>query len=229
MQGLRVAKEGARPRRSGAYIGFAGYATILACLKQPRTDVEVADITGIWQGGVRSLLKQFHALRLIHRVGWVRPSGRGFDKPVYLLGRGDDVPAKLTQAGGAMPFADFKPRLQERVITFASLVHALEHPITLADLAAQSGVYGSRLSEITRHMMSAPVRLIFICGYETVTLKGGGTARILQYGPDRRDVRKPPTACRITRERRRRDIRRPQWDQLVMSLKRGAGFEIARP
>ena len=228
MSALRVKHDGDKQRRSGAYIGFSGYASILACTKTPVTDVQVAEITGIGQPCVRRLLKQFHALRLIHRVGWELPK-HGFDKPIYALGPGEDVPTRMAANGKPMPHADFRPRLQERVVAFASVIHALDQPMTLAELEAQSGVFGSRLSELTRHLMRPEVRLIRICAWQRRQAPGGRPVRVLEYGPDQRDAPRPRLIkSKAARDRARRHILRPHWDQMVMTLKREAGFPRAR-
>lgn len=219
-----------RDVRIGAYIGFAGYASVLACTKTARTDLEVSEITGIRHAQTRRLLKQFLSLRLIHRVGWQKRP-HGLDAPIYLIGPGENAPASLTVDGRPMPYADHRHRLQARVVAFASLIHALEDPMTLGELERQSGIVGGRLSDLTRHLLHPDIRLIHVCAWQRRDgAPGGAPMRVMRYGPDMPDARRPRPNEAVKRavKRAQKDIHKPAWDRLVIGLKRNAGFQSAR-
>lgn len=217
-----------RTAKSGAYVGFAGYASVLACTKKPVTDLQVSATTGVHHPYIRRLLKQFMALRLVHRVGW-EPRPRGVDAPIYLIGPGENVPPRMTVGGRPMPHADHRHKLQERVVAFASVIHALEDPLTLIELERQSGIVISRLSELTRHLLHADIRLIYVCAWVWRDTPGGPPMRVFRYGVDLPDARRPKRRVQeVVRERTQRDLKLTGWDRTVIALKRNAGFQAAR-
>ena len=213
-------------QRTGAYIGYRGYTVILAILKKPGTADHVATTTGAGHSGIRRLLKQFHALRLIHCVGWVQPS-HGFPAPIYLLGDGPDAPAPLTRAGQPMPHCDFKPRLQRNVVAFASLIHAMAEEIPAAKLVVESGMAASRMRELLAFMRRPEIRLVHIAAHEKMRATGGPLVRLYRWNPDARDAVAPKsdkTKHHRQRNMRRRDIVRSPWAQMTLTLKRDAGL-----
>lgn len=230
-EALRIRATVSEPRKSGAYIGFAGYATILAILKQPCYHVEIAALTGIHAPKLRPLLKQMHILGLIHRVGWHKPA-RGCHMPIYRLGPGEDAPVPIAATGRPQPHHDFRPLLTPRMVAFASAIQVLmDGPITCGDLERESGISLGRLNELLAHMRKPEIRLIHVAAWEPRRDGSGPMTRMYRFAPDAKDVPRP----RVNRKERtrnraiaRRDIQRPAWDQTVMSLKRIAGFESAR-
>lgn len=228
---MRIRKDADRPkRRAGAYIGYNGYATLLACLKTPRTYVEVAEITGVYAPKLRRLLKQFHAMRLIHRHGWFKPS-HGCDIPIFALGDGQDAPIPLTKAGKPQPYQDHKPKLCPRVVAFASLVHALKMGASsMATLQHESG-FSQPLSTLLSHMRSPAIRLVTVTGYQRRSDGSGPWIALYEWLPDGKDAKRPgPQTPERKREmdRVRRAIGRQAWVQTVFALKRNAGFQAAR-
>lgn len=211
---------------SGAYLGYRGYAVILAILKRPGTSDHVAATTGAGAQGMRVLLKQFNALRLIHRVGWVHPKS-GFPAPIYKLGEGEDAPAPLTADGRPMPHCGHRPALRRNVVAFASLIHAMADESRATKLAVESGMSESRMRELLAFMRKPEIKLIHIAAYDPGGRLGGKAAALYQYAPDTRDAQ-PPRPQQRQREKqrdfRRRDIVRDQWSQTVLGLKRIAGI-----
>jgi hypothetical protein len=216
--------ENGERKRTGAYLGYRGYAVILAILKRPGTPDHVATTTGAGMPGIRRLLRQFHTLRLLHIVGWVKPSN-GFPAPIYKLGEGIDEPAPLTRAGQPMPHCGRAPRMQRNVVAFASLIHALAEETPAAKLAIQSGMAASRLRELLQYMRRPEIRLVHIAAYEPQGRLGGPAVRLYQYNPGASDARyQKPRKHTRSRAPRLRDLARDPWAQMTLTLKREAGM-----
>lgn len=228
MKKLRTARS-SRRHRSGAYIGMPGYATMMACLKRPRTSAAVARMTGVNAANAKVLLKQFHAMRLIHRVGWHQPT-RGFDQPIYLIGDGIDVPARLTRSGKPMPHADHQPRLIQRVVAFASFMQALqgEAPMSRKDLEREAGLTHTAVDRLLKRLLSPEVRLAFVAAHDIRADNAGPPTALYSFGIDQDDAPKPERTARRIRDRVRRDVKKGSWTQTVFSLKRQAGIQQPR-
>ena len=112
------------PQRCGAYLGYAGYASILACTRDPVTARELAERLAVGRLEMRRILKAFHAMRLVHVHGWMKPHKNGIDVPAYQIGDKPDVPARVTANGKPMPHADFVPKLKPKMLSFGAMMHA---------------------------------------------------------------------------------------------------------
>ncbi len=212
--------------RAGAYVGISGYAAILACAKQRTTAAQAAEKTGTTQKLTKLVLKQLHALRLVHRVDWVRPSGRGFDQPVYLIGDGEDVPARLTEGGTPMPHADHKPTLKPKIVSFGLIVQALGEPRDLSELVHETGLNRATVRDAIKRMHA--VGLCYVHERRRRHDGAGPFAKVWHYGIDRPDARRPPLVDQRERDRVRRQLRHGQWGSVVITLKRLAGYQLPR-
>lgn len=216
-------------QRAGAYIGFQGYATILATIKtQAMTVPAIASITGVNESKLRRLMKEFLALRLVHREGWHKPT-RGCHLPMYRQGDGDDAPIPMTPKGKPQPYHDFKPSLAPRVVAFGSLVQVLASgPVSKSTLMQQSGISMSRISELLAHMRKPEIRLVNIAAWERRRDGCGPPTALFKLNPDAKDAQRLKPIGRQVCDIARRDIRRGKWGLTVAALKRHAGFELAK-
>ena len=206
--------------RSGAYLGYSALATILSVLREEKTPQAASDITNVGLPRMRLLLKQFLDLGVVDRVGWEFPT-HGYAAPVYRMGSGLQVPAPKMPNGMPQTLADFRPRLQPRIVAFCSLVQALRHGGSLTEIAHQSGVAAGRLSDVVKHMHA--LRLVHISGWDRSPV--GPVWRLWAWGSGV-DVRRPKCRPRV-RNRAAAVLGRTSWAETVVSLKRGAG--IKRP
>lgn len=210
--------------KTGAYMGFAGLACILAMTKKPTSPHDVVKTVGIGIKRASGILRQFWLLGLVHRVGWIKPTN-GFPTPVYQIGDGEDVPAMIGSKGRPHAYADMRPKIMEpRVVAFASAVQAMELPVTVVELCRQSGLSESRLRELLRVMNAPDIGLAYIAGYEPRDDGMGALSALWCYGINKRNAPRPKAGPRI-RNKRRADLVRHPWANVVMDLKRNAGIK----
>lgn len=206
----------------GAHIGLNGYATLLAALRVPGTPQDLAARLGFGVCRLRSVLKQLRVLELVHRVGWVRPGGHGYDLPVYRLGAGVNVPARLTRAGEAMPYADFAPAIWPKVQLLADVLGAMAHDGCSVDEIAAESAHRSTLYRLMPHLHA--LGLVRVAGWERRP-SGAGEPRPLylyQPGARRPDTPKPgrlPSSVRKARRRTARAARLPAWSNMLVQLR----------
>lgn len=227
---LRVRKGASAGKRSGAYVGYVGYAKILACLLAhgPMTHLKIAEVTGIYHAKLRGMLKQFRALKLIHRIGWEKPK-HGFDIAIWQLDEGDDVPAPLNNFGRPQAYQDHRPALIPRIVAFASLIDALRlEPSTRSQLEHQSGIAHGSLSRALDYMRKA--HLITIASYSRRSDGSGPWIPHYVWNPGGANVTKPQPKTSAERDNRKtaRVLTLNGWDRTIVGLKRSAGFQAAR-
>lgn len=222
---LQVRTPGTTIRKTGAYIGYAGYASVLAVVRIAGVAPAslVALVTGIDPQRTRLLLKQFLVMRLVHRAGWHRPTGRGIDLPLYAFGDGEDAPARPTADGRPMPHADFRPRIERRVLQFASVCHAMtDEPACMQKLEHESGVCMPRLSELLAHMTSPAVRIAHIGAWQARPGQPGGPPmKAYMMGFRKCDANRPKPRGRTLRDERRMlesRLAKPMWKQMTKTL-----------
>lgn len=214
-------------KKTGAYMGFAGLACVLAMTKNPTSPHDVVKTIGIGLKRASGILRQFWLLGLVHRVGWVKPK-HGFPTPVYKIGDGEDVPAMIGRDGRPHAYADMRPKVMEpRVVAFASVLQAMELPVTVAELGRQSGLSESRLRELLRLMNAPDIGLAYVAGYEPRDDGMGAHAALWCYGINKRNAPRPAPGPRI-RHKRKTDLVRHQWANVVMDLKRNAGIKYPK-
>lgn len=222
-----------KKRHAGAYLGYVGYAALLAATKQEVSATKAAEIIGAHRDTVRRLLGQFRTLGLVYRSGWVRESTNGFDQPLYRIRVEDeqDVPARLTSAGGPMPHADHEHKPQERVRSFASLVEALKNDcLSRGELAEKTGLSAARITKVLSYMASPGVKLIYVADWRWRGGKPGGPpSKLWEFGLDKRNAFRPKPIGRG-----RRDCKRavetlgsaPTWERTLAMLRTTAGFHV---
>lgn len=217
-------------KHTGAYVGYVGYAALLACTKQEVSAAQAAVMTGIGEQLVRRLLGQFRAMRLVHRSGWTRPSVRGFDQPLYRIGDEPDTPPRPTRRGSVMPHADHVHVPLPRVKSFGSLVHALQDDcLSMTELADRTGIAPSRLSEVLSYMASPGLRLIYIADWKWRDSPGGPPIKLWEFGLDKRNATKPKASGRGKRDARRKVealMSRPRWENTLAMLRTNSGFKV---
>lgn len=218
--------KGRNPQRSGAYVGVAGYGAILACTKQPSTSVQVSERTGVSPRLAKLVLQQLHVMRLVHRVDWVRPTGRGFDLPVYMVGDGIDVLARRTKAGHPMPHADARPKMNLKIVAFCSIVQALYEPRDFRELLHQASVSKDTLRRALQRLHA--LGLCYVHERRRQASGVGPFVRIWHFGIDQPDADRPALVDRQARDRNRRQLRHGQWGNVVVALKRIAGYQLPR-
>lgn len=210
----------------GAYMGFAGLASMLAMTKRPTSPHDVTKTIGLGIKRSSGVLRQFWLLGLVRRVGWIKPTN-GFPTPVYQIGDGPDVPAMIGRDGRPHAYADIRPkRMEPRVVAFASAVMAMALPMTVAELCRESGLSESRLRELLRYMNKPEIGLAYIAGYQRRDDGKGAHAALWCYGINKRNAPRPVAGPR-NRNKRKVDLARHPWANAVMYLRRNAG--ISRP
>lgn len=231
---MALPKDPTAPRSThmGAYIGMLGYATLLAQFKTPQSATAAGAALGIARTKSTCLAKQFNALGLLHRVGWERPSVRGFDQAIYLLGPGPDAPARMTRSGKPMPHADFVPPINDKVMKFARFMAAIQEPRTRQQIIDLVGLSPSRCTALLAHLRSKPIRLAYVSGHTEPSRVNGHSMEEICYGPDRRDVPKPRIDNRRDRKnaatRARHRLKMDPWKGMIVSLNPRARPAIAR-
>lgn len=219
-----------RKRHTGAYVGYVGYAALLACTKQEVSAAQAAKMTGIAEPLVRRLLGQFRTMRLVHRSGWTRPSVRGVDQPLYRIGDEPDVPARPTRKGGTMPYVDHVHVPLPRVKSFGDLIHALRDDcLSMTELADRTGIAPSRLSEVLSYMASPGLRLIYIADWKWRDVPGGPPIKLWEWGLDKRNATKPKASGRSRRDARRKLdalMAQPRWVNTLAMLRTASGFKV---
>lgn len=219
-------EEGKKP---GAYVGFAGLACVLAMTKDPTSPTDVTKTTGIGVKRAAWMLRQFWLLGLVHRCGWIKPKN-GFPTPIYQIGDGEDVPAMKGPDGRPHAYADVRPkRMEPRIVAFASVIQAMQSPVSVAELMHQSGVSDSRLRELLWVLNRRDVGLAYIAGYQPREDRAGPQMALWCYGINKRNATRPAPKPRIRMHRnaRKEAVCKGGWVNTVLELRRGAG--IARP
>lgn len=213
-------------KKPGAYMGFAGLACVLAMTKNPTAPPDVTKTIGISIKRAAGILRQFWLLGLVHRCGWIKPK-HGFPTPIYKIGTGEDVPAMIGAEGRPHAYADMRPKCMEpRIVAFASVIQAMELPVSVAELCHQAGISDSRLRELLRHMNQRDIGLAYIAGYQPREDNAGPPMALWCYGINKRNAPRPVAGPR-RRNKRKTDLVRHPWANTVMDLRRNAG--IKRP
>jgi hypothetical protein len=183
--------------------GWRRYAQILRELAtEPRTTQDLTAMSGCGKDGLRYAIRSMHALRLIHICRWAaRP--RAVPTPVWALGEGDDAPApKVKETGKAsrhcMFAADRRPK--PNVIAFASIVHALSEPSTLAQVLEETGTNIGSTRVIIQVLRS--LKLVRIHGWEPRKFIGGTPARRFVFAVDKNDAQRPKRLSECERSKR---------------------------
>lgn len=201
--------------KTGAYIGFEALAKILAATKAPVTALQVSEACGLSHFRAKSLMHQFRILGLVHRVGFVKPS-HGYSSPVYLLGKGENVPAPSLADGRPQPHADHRPAIQPRVLTFASIVNTLQAgPVSALTVIEQSHAGHANCRRAIHALRS--VGLCNIADYIHRDGTSGPFVALYEYEVDGRDAIKP----KVSKMRRRDEtlrVMRPAWCSMVAQL-----------
>lgn len=165
-------------------LGFTAYAAILGLLDaQPRTRLALAPLIGLRAEGARELLSAMERLELIWPVSWESCfRGAGW-VPVYgINGAAAPHPGRRVYP----PSTTLRPDLA----TFARLVLALKRePMSLADLADESGMSRSKVGEVLRHLHTN-LRLIHVAAWRRLQMIGGNPVACYRWG-HRRDSQRP--------------------------------------
>jgi predicted transcriptional regulator len=136
---------------SSGKTGFTLYARVVARLKIPATARELATDIGITPCTALALTREMRSLGLLHVQGWRRVGSCGKPDRVYAFGLGEDAPAPLTNGGKPGKVAPpRKCRPRAAVIAFASMLSALETPMTTLDLAEECGIARATALEFLR-------------------------------------------------------------------------------
>lgn len=215
-----IVRDKAGGKRSGAYIGFRALTIILWRLTAAKhTPQRLAELTGISVTRVRCILKQLLELQIVDRVSWEK-AAHGFPAPIYRAGSGERVPAILNHRGEPQAYADFKPRLQPRVVAFASFVQAIQlGPSSLSRICHESGLVSSRASELIRGLHER--KLIHVAGWDRDS--DGHVSRLWSWGKAE-DAPRPASRGRQRHVRSDAKFIRSSWAGTVVQLKRGAGI-----
>lgn len=214
-------RQKARGYKTGAYIGFKALTIILWRLKTAKhTPQRLCELTGTSLRLMRCLLKQLLELQLVDRVGW-EPVAHGFPAPIYRAGEGERVPAPLNHKGLPQAYADFKPRLQPRVVAFASAIQSIQlGASSLNDICHESGLAPSRASVLLRELHAR--KMVHVAGW--IKPKATPIYRLWAWG-EAEDAPKPlPLEKRRVRVRREAKHVGSSWASTVVQMKRNAGI-----
>lgn len=223
---LRIRSNASQRRRAGAYVGYVGYAKILAATAEPRTHAEISAITGVYEKGLLRLLKQFRAFGLVHRVGWVKPD-HGFAMAQWKLGMGEEAPVPLNAKGRPQAYHDQRPKMQPRAVAFASLVNALQQGASSrTSLMEQSGLPHGALHRVIAAMHK--MKLITVAAWTRREDGCGPWIPCYEWGPGVPNIPRPKARKRKDYRKMRREMALPAWARTVVGLKRQAGFQAAK-
>lgn len=212
-----------KTKSSGAYLGYEALAKLLVVMREPKTALDAATITGIDHRCLKAIFQQMVQLEILDRVGWRKPT-RGYSSPIYRLGDGKRCPAPITAEGKPQPHANHLPPLRPRIVAFASIVHALRQgPSPIAEIEHQAGVASSNLRAPMRVLHKAG--LIHKAAHERLAPLAPISA-LWVWGPGS-DARRPAPKPRVYVTAARQSAPRTAWAVSVVALKRQAG--IARP
>jgi len=180
--------------------GHRGFASILRLvLDKPMDHAEVASEIGFGVEYVRNLMRGMHALGLVHAGSW-RRNARGFARPVYAFGDKPDAPAPAANNGVNHPGVTRPKRIYSEVVAFATIVRALQEPVSAHGVIAASGVNEATAYRLLVHMHG--LRLIHVSEWERRIGIGGTPQKLYLLAPDK------PDAPRPAREDHRAAVRR---------------------
>ena len=125
--------------RRGGQFSFILLSDILFSL--PGTTRDVAQRSGICLYRAVNLMRQMHALKLVHKASFERHGPRHAPMAVWAPGEGVDA-IPMTKAGvPRRPHPHAKAqRLSAQIIAFGSLMRALREPKTVAALVQETGI-----------------------------------------------------------------------------------------
>lgn len=172
-------------------IKWQGYATILRGIyDRPSTKRDVAIDHGLNRQSAEKLVRGMQALGLIHRSGWA--GTEGLDAAVFSAGRGVDVPRPPNRTNGLPSrhrtdtVAPARPPAE--LIAFASILRALDEPISCQEVARRAGTNDSSTRELLRHMHE--LRMVYLADWDR-RLHGGAPAALFMFGFDKPDAPRP--------------------------------------
>jgi hypothetical protein len=126
------------------HLGFKAYCLAIAAL--PATGAQLAEATGLTARGATRLMRRLWQLRLVH------PAGTGYrDAVIWQAGVGAAHHGKRL-CGPLRPYANH--------ILFASVLRALEEPLTAKALGEEVGISLLAAQTCIRHLRAA--KLIYL-------------------------------------------------------------------
>ena len=138
-------------KRIGGWFSFALMADILYCL--PGTTQDVVERSGISQWRAVHLMRQLHALKLVHKARFEYRGLRRSPMTVWARGNQPDAVAITKSGAPRKPHAMTKTQpLSAQVIAFASLMRALQEPQTVASLIEETGVSPRTAGRFVKHL-----------------------------------------------------------------------------
>ncbi len=138
-------------KRIGGWFSFALLADILYCL--PGTTTDVVERSGISQWRAVHLMRQLHALKLVHKARFEYRGLRRSPMTVWDRGNLPDAVAITKSGAPRKPHALIKTQpLSAQVIAFASLMRALQEPQTVASLIEETGVSPRTAGRFIKHL-----------------------------------------------------------------------------
>jgi hypothetical protein len=149
---------------SSGKTGFTLYARVARRLQFRATPRELAVDLGITPCTALALTREMHGLGLLHVHAWKRVGASGKPDRVYAFGPGEDAKApKRNNGQPGTAAAPVKHRPRAAVITFASMLAALETPTTTLDLVEECGIARATAFEFLKAAHS--IRLVGIAAW----------------------------------------------------------------
>lgn len=182
-------------------LGMAGYVKIMAALRdKPRTTGEMVADGLLGRTAAGRVITSLHHLGYLSIVGW-RQAYRCVARPIFGCVTADDVPPPAERPNGrpacAAPLR--KLVLSPEVVALASMLTALEDPLTKTEIMAATGLsYGGMqraLEALRRH------GFVRIAGWERRDSAGGPPMPQFQRGSER-DAQRPQRASKKARNQR---------------------------
>lgn len=129
--------------------------------------------------------------------------------------------ATLERDGLQLAYADFKPRLQPRVVAFASAIQSIQlGASSVNEICHESGLAPSRASELLRELHAR--KMVHISGW--VKPKGSPIFRLWSWGEAEDAPRPLPLGARRVRVRTDYKHVGSSWASTVVQMKRVAGI-----
>lgn len=186
-------------RKRGMRLGWHGYAEVMKALRAtPMTNGEIAERFSMTPCAAALMTRQMACVGLVHVSAWEKPSNQnGPWRAVFSLGQGVEPPYPGKSRHKAY---ERKNNLRSSLISLASVVRCLEHPVSIKDLVEFTGCSPSGMTTLIRTMHK--LGLVYVADWSVRVGQGGYPERLFQFG-ERADARLPDPMSEKLRNKRR--------------------------